>query len=246
MLKHGKTQRLRAPDLWTSSSLSQGVPMSSRTLFVSTRNAHKLAELRQMLKGIGDFDLCSAADAGVPEVEETGSTFVDNAVLKAKAAFEKTGGLCLADDSGLTVNALAGAPGVYSARFAGHGATAAQNNAHLLSQLEGVPEGERGAAFVCQLALIVPASLQETESLKPTTHPWVPPGGRLYAIRGEVEGRILSEGFGGGGFGYDPLFYFEPERMTFAEMSGEAKNAVSHRGRALVQLSHCLTELIGA
>ena len=222
------------------------MPMTTRTLYVSTRNPHKLAELREMLDAIAPFRLCSAAEAGVPDVEETGESFLDNAVLKAAAAFEKTGGICLADDSGLTVDALGGAPGIYSARFAGEDADATRNNAHLLAQLKGVAGGQRQAAFVCQLALLVPDSLAPSENLEPVSHPWVPQGARLYALRGDVQGRILDAPSGDGGFGYDPLFYYEPAGLSFAQMSGAAKNEISHRGRALAKLSHCLTELIEA
>jgi XTP/dITP diphosphohydrolase len=218
--------------------------MTSQTLYVSTRNAHKLVELRAMLAAIGPFTLVSAADAGVPDVEEIGETFLDNAVLKAAAAFAVTGGVCLADDSGLTVDALDGAPGVFSARFSGEGATAASNNARLLSTLAATPDEARGAAFVCQLALLVPAPLAASSvEVTPVAHRWLPDGAVLYALQGRVEGRILRAGRGGEGFGYDPLFLYEPTGLTFAEMSGEAKNAVSHRGRALTQLSRCLTEI---
>jgi XTP/dITP diphosphohydrolase len=221
--------------------------MSTHTLYVSTRNAHKLVELRAMLAAIGSFELIPAADAEVPDVEEIGETFLDNAVLKAAAAFKVTGGVCLADDSGLTVDALNGAPGVFSARFSGEGATAASNNAHLLEALEATPEERRGAAFVCQLALIVPADLTPSSlDVAPVAHRWVPEGAVLYALQGRVEGRILRAARGAEGFGYDPLFFYPPTGLTFAEMGGGAKNAVSHRGRALAHLSECLLQVIGA
>lgn len=221
--------------------------MTPDTLYVSTRNAHKLAELRVMLAAIGPFDLISAQDAGVPDVDEIGETFLDNAVLKAAAAYRRTGGVCLADDSGLMVDALDGAPGVFSARFSGEGATTASNNAHLLSTLAATPDEARGAAFVCQLALIVPegAAVSSAKEI-PVSHRWLPNGAVLYALQGRVEGRILRAGRGDEGFGYDPLFLYEPTGLTFAEMDGEAKNAVSHRGRALTSLARCLTQLIAA
>jgi len=221
--------------------------MTPHTLYVSTRNTHKLAELKAMLAAIGPFDLVSAAAAGVPDVEEIGETFLDNAVLKAAAAFEVTGGVCLADDSGLSVDALGGAPGVYSARFSGPGATTDSNNTHLLEALEDVAEDARGAAFVCQLALIVPGEMGlSSAELAPIAHDWVPEGAVLYALQGRAEGRILRQSRGSEGFGYDPLFLYEPTGLTFAEMGGAAKNAVSHRGRALTQLARCLTQLIEA
>ncbi|MGB0590378.1 MAG: non-canonical purine NTP pyrophosphatase [Myxococcota bacterium] len=220
--------------------------MSTHTLYVSTRNAHKLSELRAMLAAIGSFELIPAADAEVPDVEEIGETFLDNAVLKAAAAFKVTGGVCLADDSGLTVDALDGAPGVFSARFSGEGATTDSNNAHLLAALEATPEERRGAAFVCQLALIVPADqTPSSPDVAPVAHRWVPEGAVLYALQGRVEGRILREARGAEGFGYDPLFFYAPTGLTFAEMGADAKNAVSHRGRALAHLSRCLLQVIG-
>ena len=221
--------------------------MSARTLYVSTRNPHKLSELRALLAALGPFELVSAQDAGVPDVEEVGETFLDNAILKAAAAFERTGGLCLADDSGLSVDALDGAPGVYSARFSGPDANTERNNLHLLERLEGVDAGARGAAFICQLALLVPETLvDEAMAEGRVSHPWVPQGALLFSLQGRVEGRILNAGRGDHGFGYDPLFFYEPAGQTFAEMGADAKNGVSHRGRALTQLSSCLKALISA
>jgi len=225
-----------------------GTRAQSVELCVSTRNLHKLRELRELLAPIGPFEVVSAETAGVPEVEETGSTFLDNAVLKAAAAFRVTRGLCLADDSGLAVNALGGAPGVYSARFSGPAATAESNNAHLLQRLDGVAPEARTAAFVCHLVLVVPASLASYADMepRPTAHPDVPSGAVLYSLAGHVSGRILMAPRGVGGFGYDPLFLHPPSDQTFAEMEPSAKNAVSHRGRALEQLGRCLARLISA
>jgi XTP/dITP diphosphohydrolase len=222
--------------------------MSSLELCVSTRNRHKLEEFRALLSPIGSFDVVTAEAAGVPDVEETGATFLDNAVLKAAAAFRVTGGLCLADDSGLAVDALGGAPGVFSARFSGPDATAESNNAHLLQALEGVVAPARTAAFVCHLALVVPGSVASRvgDDLPATPHPDLPPGAALYALAGRVAGRILSAPRGAGGFGYDPLFLHPPSAQTFAEMAQGAKNAVSHRGRALQQLATLLRSLRSA
>lgn len=180
-------------------------------LLLATRNAHKLAEIRAMLPGV---ELVGAdAFPGVPDPEETGATFEANARIKAEAWRDATGLPALADDSGLEVEALGGAPGVRSARYAGtHGDTAA-NNAKLLRALAGVPEGRRGARFVCALALAVPG--QETRTL-----------------RGECRGRILAEARGAHGFGYDPLFAPEGHARSFGELPEAVKAALSHRARA--------------
>jgi XTP/dITP diphosphohydrolase len=217
--------------------------VGSSILIVSSRNPDKLRELRALLAPL-DIELRSAAEAGVPDVEETGTTFLDNALLKAAAAWGATGAPSLADDSGLAVEALGGAPGVRSARFAGERADYADNNRHLLERLAGVPDTRRGAAFVCTLALLLPA-----ESAPPATAgaAWrtierddVPAGTVLVAIEGRVEGRILHAARGEGGFGYDPLFLHEPSGQTFSELSAEAKHAISHRGRAFAGLRACL------
>jgi XTP/dITP diphosphohydrolase len=151
-------------------------------------------------------------------VEETGATFAENAWLKALAVCQVTGHCALADDSGLVVDALAGRPGVYSARYAGPTASDAQNNDLLLSELEGVPARERTARFVCCLAVA-----------RPTSHG----PQRLAEAEGVIEGRILTQPRGVGGFGYDPLFEpLERPGQSTAELSGEAKDQISHRGHA--------------
>ena len=217
--------------------------MGSSVLVVSSRNPDKLRELRELLAPL-DIELRSAAEAGVPDVEETGTTFLDNALLKAAAAWEVTGAPSLADDSGLVVEALGGAPGVRSARFAGEQADYADNNRHLLERLAEVPDPRRGAAFVCTLALLLPA-----DGAPPATPgaAWrlverddLPPGTVLVTIDGRVEGRILHAERGEGGFGYDPLFLHEPTGLTFSELSAQAKHAISHRGRAFAGLRACL------
>jgi XTP/dITP diphosphohydrolase len=192
-------------------------------IVVATRNKGKLREIQAMLKGAGgarvrvlsldDFPDC-------PEVVEDGATFRENALKKARAVAKFTGKLALADDSGLMVDALDGAPGIYSARFAGKGADDRKNNIKLLRLMKQVPERERGAQFVCVMALSGPEGS----------------GIREKTVKGIVRGRILREMRGPGGFGYDPLFYYSRARMTFAEMGPDEKNKVSHRARALMKV----------
>ncbi|MEZ4267975.1 MAG: non-canonical purine NTP pyrophosphatase [Myxococcota bacterium] len=209
---------------------------------VSTRNLHKLEELSALMAPLS-LRVVAAAELGVPEVDETGDTFAANALLKAAAAYEKTGLACLADDSGLAVDALGGAPGVHSARFAGPGAADADNNRLLLAQLAGRPPSERGAAFHCALALLVPAAQAKPLAHAAVDAPGVPPGAAYFAIAGSVRGEILTEARGGAGFGYDPYFLHPPSGKTFAELDGAAKNLVSHRARAFASLRATLAEL---
>ncbi len=187
--------------------------MSDRIVLAS-RNPGKATELRTLLEPIGVEVVSLDAVPDAPEVEETGATFEANARLKAEAARDASGLPALADDSGLEVEALDGAPGVRSARFSGAEANAAANNAELLRRLADVPESGRGARFVCVLA-------------------FAPPGEPVRVFRGETRGRILSAPRGSGGFGYDPLFLSDDLDITFAEAPVERKHAVSHRGRAL-------------
>ncbi len=184
-------------------------------LVAATGNAHKLREIREILS---EFDILSAAEAGYSsDVEETGSTFLENALLKAHAAANATGMSAIADDSGLCVEALGGKPGVYSARYSGGGD--AENRALLLKNLEG--ETNRRAYFVCAIALVTP-------------------DGRELCAEGRTYGVITEECRGKGGFGYDPLFLSDDLGKTFAEAGEEEKNAVSHRGRALHALKQKL------
>lgn len=176
-------------------------------LYVATGNAHKLKEISQILPG---FEIV-AENPG--DVEENAPDFAGNALIKVRAiAGSRRGEWCMADDSGLEVEALGGEPGVRSARYAGgHGDTAA-NNELLLRNLEGVDN--RAARFVCSIAL-------------------VSPDGREFSVEGSCRGRIIESAAGTQGFGYDPLFVPEGYEQTFAELSAEEKNALSHRGRAL-------------
>lgn len=198
---------------------------SRRRLLVATRNVKKRRELEQLLSALDCAVLTLEQFPDCPEVAETGATFEENAVLKATAVAAATGELTLGDDSGLEVDALGGAPGVLSARYAapaGAGNSSdADNMARLLRELRDVPPAQRTARFVCCIALALPDRL-------------------VGVVRGTVEGFILSAPVGTGGFGYDPVFYYPPLGQTFAEIDAERKHAVSHRGKALAQLPELL------
>ena len=190
-------------------------------LFIATRNTHKSSEFADILgPGFSISDL--SALPGAQPVEETGSTFEENAALKALAAARIVPGLVIADDSGLQVDALAGAPGVYSARYAGRHASDRENVAKLLAALASVEEAARTARFYCALA--------------------VAREGRIVAtFIGTVEGRIAAATAGAGGFGYDPVFMPEGHSRTFAELGPVLKNRLSHRARAITQLRQHLS-----
>lgn len=195
-----------------------------RVVVLATRNAGKIAELAALLAPSGLTVLGLADFPEVGEIPETGLTFLDNARLKAEAVCRATGRVAVADDSGLCVDALSGAPGVFSARYAGEGAADADNNAKLLSALAGVPEARRAARFVCAMVARTP-------------------DGREARSEGTWEGRVAQAPDGEGGFGYDPVF-FDPElSLTAARLTREAKNARGHRGQALLRLLPALTAL---
>ena len=206
---------------------------SRRRLVFATRNRGKLVELRQLVAGLGlGLDVVSLDDLEregvvVPEVVEDGDTFAANAAKKAREVSRATALPALADDSGLEVDALGGAPGVYSARYAGPGASAADNNAKLLAVLRDVPDRDRGARFHACLALADVAG---------------PLGTELVTAEGTCEGRILRRPRGAGGFGYDPLFYSPELGATFAETGVGPKNDLSHRARAMAALGPRLVE----
>ncbi len=182
-------------------------------LVLASKNRHKLVELQTILGQLG-LEVVLESDIGIDvDVEETGTTFEENALLKAKAVMEASGMAAIADDSGLMVDALNGEPGVYSARYGGKDSDAART-AYLLENMAQVPEEERTARFVSAIACALP-------------------DGRVVTSRGTCEGRILFETRGDNGFGYDPVFYVPEIGMTFAEADGERKNAISHRGNAL-------------
>ena len=187
-------------------------------IVLASSNHGKLAELRALLEPAG-LRVVPQDALGVEPPEETGLTFVENALIKARAACAATGLPAIADDSGVVVDALDGAPGVRSARYAGDGASDADNVARLLEALAGVATPRRSAAFVCVVAYL-------RHALDPC--PIVCEGG--------WKGRILDTPRGGGGFGYDPVFFVESLGRTAAELSRAEKNAISHRGQALAQL----------
>ncbi len=181
-------------------------------LAIATNNPNKVKEIKAVLGEFFPEGLYSLDELGINiEIEETGETLAENAVIKAETVCKLTGMPSLADDSGLMVDALGGAPGVYSARYAGEEHDDKKNNALLLKNLQGLP---RSAHFCSVIALVMP-------------------DGDIRTAEGRVDGEILFEERGGGGFGYDPLFFSSELNKTFAEASPEEKNSVSHRGRAL-------------
>lgn len=185
-----------------------------KRLLVATKNRGKLGEIKVLLSGVAD-EVVSVADfPDMPDTVEDGTTFLENALKKAREACKVTGINVLADDSGLVVDALDGAPGVYSARFAGDGADDAANNMKLLKLLESVPFERRRASFVCVMAFVSPDGAERT-------------------FQGRVGGVILDALRGDGGFGYDPLFLVDGYQQTMAELPMAEKNRISHRGQAL-------------
>jgi XTP/dITP diphosphohydrolase len=196
--------------------------MERLKLLVATTNRKKLVELQELLDDF-NLEIHLLKDFQVTEVEETGKTFEENAALKALGYAAQTGLLTLAEDSGLSCDALDGSPGVYSARFAGEGKSDEDNNAKLLRVLGNMPDNCRSAHYTSVVAVAEPGKL-------------------LKQMRGEVHGVILREPRGTGGFGYDPLFYYPPYNQTFAEVTPEMKHAVSHRAKALKQVKDFFEE----
>ena len=187
-------------------------------LVLASSNAGKLIEIREVLAGLG-LDLISQAELGIGDAEETATTFVENALLKARHAAARSGLPALGDDSGICVDALNGAPGLYSARYAGPHGDATANNAKLLDALRSMPETRRGAYFYCVVVLVRTAD---------DPAPLI--------AQGRWNGRILHAARGSGGFGYDPVFYDPRLGAGAAELDATIKNRVSHRGQALAQL----------
>jgi XTP/dITP diphosphohydrolase len=192
-------------------------------IVLASRNEGKLVELRRIL-GAG-FELV-ALPASAPEVDETGATFEENALLKAHSAARATGLPAVADDSGLAVDALNGMPGVLSARWSGRHGDDEANLQLVLGQVGGVPDERLGAEFVCAAAVALPDGTERV-------------------VRGHVRGRLLRERRGGNGFGYDPIFVPDGESRTTAEMGPAEKDAISHRGRAFRALAEVLPDVLG-
>ena len=193
-----------------------------QSVVLASGNAGKLRELRRILEPL-EFSLVSQSEFDVPEVEENGLSFVENAIIKARATAQATGLPAIADDSGLEVDYLRGAPGIYSARYSGHGDAA--NNAKLLSELGDLPQQQRTARFQCVLVYM---------------RHWQDP--TPIVCQGAWEGQILFEASGDNGFGYDPLFYIPSHQCSSAQLNAEEKNKISHRAKASAKLLKALSQ----
>lgn len=197
-----------------------------RRLVIATRNRGKLEEIRQILSDL-NISVESLSDyPGIEEIEETGETFRENALEKAITVAKHTEQVVLADDSGLVVDALGGAPGVMSARYAGTGASDSDRYRKLLAAMESVPDDQRTARFMCVVAIATPE-------------------GRTWTVEGSVEGAITREPRGKGGFGYDPVFLVPELGLTFAQIDTKTKNNMSHRARALARSLPMVEEALG-
>ena len=194
--------------------------MRKRIIF-ATGNQKKMKEIREILADL-DYEILSMKEAGVEiDIVEDGTTFEENALIKASAIAEVTGDLVLADDSGLEIDYFDKAPGVYSARYLGVDTPYETKNRIILERMEGVEESKRTARFVCVIAAVFPDGTKKT-------------------VRGTIEGRIAYESKGENGFGYDPIFFLPEYGMTSAEISPEEKNRISHRGKALQKIKEML------
>lgn len=188
-----------------------------QTIIFATGNAGKMREIRQMMKGT-DVELLSMKEAGIEaDIVEDGTSFEENAVIKAKAVAQKTNHIVFADDSGLEIDYLNKEPGIYSARYLGEDISYDIKNRNLIERLRGVPDEKRTARFVCAIAAAMP-------------------DGETFTTTGVIEGRIGYEQKGENGFGYDPIFYLPEYGCTSAQLSEEEKNAISHRSRALAAM----------
>ena len=193
-------------------------------IIFATGNIGKVNEIREILKDL-EAEVITMKEAGIDiEVDENGSTYEENAVLKAKAVMGASGCLTLADDSGLEIDYLGKEPGIHSARYMGHDTSYDIKNRSFLEKLEGVPDEQRTARFVCAIAAAFP-------------------DGRIETVRATMEGQIAREIAGGNGFGFDPIFFLPDRGCTSAEISPEEKNAISHRGKALRLMRDRLIEL---
>ncbi|MCK5432009.1 MAG: RdgB/HAM1 family non-canonical purine NTP pyrophosphatase [Gammaproteobacteria bacterium] len=203
----------------------QEASTKSNRVVLASGNAGKLREIAQLLEGL-NLEILPQSEFDVPEIEETGLTFVDNAILKARNAAHHTGLPAIADDSGIAVDVLRGRPGIYSARFAGVGATDEENLEKLIRMVKPFPDEERTARFICSMVYI-----RHEEDHVPVI------------AEGVWEGQLITESKGGNGFGYDPIFYISSHQCTSAELPPEIKNKLSHRGQALRKLLGQLTSL---
>lgn len=196
-----------------------------KEIIIATKNEGKAKEFKQMLEREG-YEVKTLLDfPDIGDIDETGETFEENAIIKAEAVSKKINKIVIADDSGLIVDALNGAPGVYSARYAGEDKDDEANMDKVLEQLAGVPEEKRTARFYCALAVAVP-------------------GRKTRTVSGACEGIILNEKRGQHGFGYDPIFFVKEKGKTTAEMTPEEKSEISHRGKALRKLEEKLPEIL--
>ena len=195
-------------------------------ILLASHNKNKIAELEALLKTVcADAEVVSLSDVGfTDEIAEDGTTFEENALIKARTG-ARLGYITVADDSGLMVDALGGAPGVYSARYAGEDGNTEKNNAKLLAALQGVPQDKRTAHFVSVVACVFPDGREDI------------------VVRGECPGEILTSPRGKTGFGYDPLFWYASFGKTYAEMTAEEKNSISHRGVAMQAFAKAFAKL---
>ena len=199
------------------------VRYTMKKIIFATTNQGKVREVKMMMEDFG-VDFVTMKDAGIDiDIVEDGKTFEENAIIKAKTIMEATGEIALADDSGLEVDYLDGAPGIYSARFLGEDTPYSEKNADIIRRLEGVEGSDRSARFVCAMAVAFP-------------------DGRIRTCRGTIEGVIDYKEKGTNGFGYDPIVYVPEYGMTTGEMEPELKNSISHRGKALEQVKKILEE----
>ncbi len=190
-----------------------------KTIILATHNHGKVAEFNELLSAFA-YNFVPQSQFGVPDIEETGLSFVENALLKARHASQLTGMPALADDSGICIDALKGAPGIYSARYAGEHGNSKANIAKVLAELKDVPKNQRQAKFVCCLVYV-----EHADDQLPLVYQGIWPGEILFAEQGEK------------GFGYDPIFYVPDYHCSAAELAPEVKNKISHRARALAQLA---------
>lgn len=198
--------------------------MRHRIIF-ATGNAGKMKEIRLILGDLG-CEILSMKEAGAdPEIVEDGATFAENAEIKAKAVWESTGDIVLADDSGLVVDYLGGEPGIYSARYMGEETSYEMKNRNLIERLDGVPRKERTARFVCNIAAVMP-------------------DGRVLHTEAAMEGVIACEPAGSGGFGYDPILMIPEYGVTSAELTIDQKNRISHRGKALEAMKNEIRKVL--